>query len=153
MSETISVHNMFSPGFSLEFSCIELEIQWTICRLYWCRNNRFWQRFTCTYFLLLKRIVLFWRITIEKRTLGKFVHNSTKECILFLQNLIFTDIYKWEISFLHSPTRLSISEKSATYTIKWSYTIIWQVRVFLTYFLFSFQTEYYSKIDTRVRTL
>ena len=27
------------------------------------------------------------------------------------------------------PTRLSISEKSATYTIKWSYTIIWQVRV------------------------
>jgi len=27
------------------------------------------------------------------------------------------------------PTRLLISEKSATYTIKWSYTIIWQVRV------------------------
>ena len=27
-------------------------------------------------------------------------------------------------------TRLSISEKSATYTIKWSYTFIWQVRVF-----------------------
>ena len=26
------------------------------------------------------------------------------------------------------PTRLLISEKSATYTIKWSYTIIWQVR-------------------------
>ena len=24
MSETISVHNMFSPGLSLEFSCIEL---------------------------------------------------------------------------------------------------------------------------------
>ena len=32
MSETISVHNMFSPGLSLEFSCIELVIQWTICR-------------------------------------------------------------------------------------------------------------------------
>ena len=31
MSETISVHNMFSPGLSLEFSCIELVIQWTIC--------------------------------------------------------------------------------------------------------------------------
>ena len=29
---TIFVHNMFSPGLSLEFSCIELEIQWTICR-------------------------------------------------------------------------------------------------------------------------
>ena len=27
MSETISVHNMFSPGLSLEFSCIELVIQ------------------------------------------------------------------------------------------------------------------------------
>ena len=24
MSETISVHNMFSPGLSLEFSCIKL---------------------------------------------------------------------------------------------------------------------------------
>ena len=31
MSETISVHNMFSQGLSLEFSCIELVIQWTIC--------------------------------------------------------------------------------------------------------------------------
>ena len=27
------------------------------------------------------------------------------------------------------PTRLLISEKSATYTIKWSYTIIWQIRL------------------------
>ena len=26
MSETISVHNMFSPGLSLEFSCIELSM-------------------------------------------------------------------------------------------------------------------------------
>ena len=32
VSETISVHNMFSPGLSLEFSCIELVIQLTICR-------------------------------------------------------------------------------------------------------------------------
>ena len=31
---------------------------------------------------------------------------------------------------LLGPTRLLISEKSATYTIIWSYTIIWQVRVF-----------------------
>ena len=30
---------------------------------------------------------------------------------------------------LLSPTRLLISEKSTTYTIKWSYMIIWQVRV------------------------
>jgi hypothetical protein len=28
------------------------------------------------------------------------------------------------------PTRLLISEKSATYTIKWYYKIIWQVRVY-----------------------
>ena len=28
MSETISVHNMFSPGLSLEFPCIEPVIQW-----------------------------------------------------------------------------------------------------------------------------
>ena len=27
------------------------------------------------------------------------------------------------------PTRFLISEKSGTYTIKWSYTIIWQIRV------------------------
>ena len=32
MSEAISVHYMFSPGLSLEFSCLELVIQWTICR-------------------------------------------------------------------------------------------------------------------------
>ena len=32
ISETISVHNMFSQGFSLEFSWIELVIQWSICR-------------------------------------------------------------------------------------------------------------------------
>ena len=31
MSETISVHNMFSPGLISEFSSIELVIQWTIC--------------------------------------------------------------------------------------------------------------------------
>ena len=30
---------------------------------------------------------------------------------------------------LLGPTRLLISEKSATYTIIWSYTIFWQVRV------------------------
>ena len=30
---------------------------------------------------------------------------------------------------LLGPTRLSISKKYATYTIKWSYMIIWQVRV------------------------
>ena len=33
---------------------------------------------------------------------------------------------------------LLISEKSATYTIKWSYTIIWQVRVCIFFFCFYF---------------
>ena len=32
MSKSNSVHKMFSPCLSLEFSCIELVIQWTICR-------------------------------------------------------------------------------------------------------------------------
>ena len=35
-------------------------------------------------------------------------------------------LHKWEKTL---PACLLISEKSATYTIKWSYTIIWQVRV------------------------
>ena len=53
MSETISVHHMFSPGLSLKFSCIELVIQWTIVVILWgifffCKNRSFWQRFTCT---------------------------------------------------------------------------------------------------------
>ena len=33
MSETISVHNMFSPGLSLEFSCIELVCLSSYCGL------------------------------------------------------------------------------------------------------------------------
>ena len=52
--------------------------------------------------------------------------------IFFYQNLIFTLVHKWEkntsYTALLRPTRLLISEKSAIYTIKWSYTIIWQIR-------------------------
>ena len=50
MSETISEHNMFSPGLSLEFSCIELNEQSSVVILWvsWCKNKSFWQRFTCT---------------------------------------------------------------------------------------------------------
>ena len=40
-------------------------------------------------------------------------------------------------------TCLLISEKSVTYTIKWSYTIIWQVRVIM--FGQSNKTECYLK--------
>ena len=46
MSDTISVHNMFSPGLSLEFSCIEQSA--VILWVSWCKNKSFWQRFTCT---------------------------------------------------------------------------------------------------------
>ena len=50
---------------------------------------------------------------------------------IFFQNLIFTYINekKSTYSALLGTTRLLISEKSSTYTINWSYTIIWQVRV------------------------
>ena len=34
------------------------------------------------------------------------------------------------------PTRSLISEKFVTYTIKWSYTIIWQARVNDQYYIF-----------------
>ena len=44
MSETISVHNMFSPGLSLEFNEQSVVILWVS----WCKNKSFWQRFTCT---------------------------------------------------------------------------------------------------------
>ena len=36
MSETVSVHNMFSPCLSLELSCIELVIEWTM-NIFWVR--------------------------------------------------------------------------------------------------------------------
>ena len=51
LSEKNSAHNIFSPGLSLEFSSIELVIQWTMCShialwVSWCKNRSFWQRFT-----------------------------------------------------------------------------------------------------------
>ena len=49
MSETISVHNMFSPGLSLEFNEQSVVILWVS----WCKNKSFWQRFTCTTYPLL----------------------------------------------------------------------------------------------------
>ena len=53
MSETISVHDMFSPGLSLEFSCIEFVIfnEQSVIILWvcWRKNKSFWQRFTCSH--------------------------------------------------------------------------------------------------------
>ena len=42
------------------------------------------------------------------------------------------------------PKCLVISEKSATYTIKWSYTIIWQVRV--QFFVHLFRYNFYFDV-------
>ena len=44
------------------------------------------------------------------------------------------------------PTRLLISEKSGTYTIKWSYTIIWQVKV-LSLFVLSLFYIFLSQLN------
>ena len=49
MSETISVQNVFSPGLSLEFSCIEFEQSVIILWVCWRKNKSFWQRFTCSH--------------------------------------------------------------------------------------------------------
>ena len=50
---------------SLQFSCTELLIQWTIVILLvsWCKKKCFWKRFTCTPLtaLTLKYIVEWWR--------------------------------------------------------------------------------------------
>ena len=46
-----------------------------------------------------------------------------------MQQILLIFGKKTTYTALLGPTRLLISEKYATYTIKWSYTIIWQVRV------------------------
>ena len=50
-------------------------------------------------------------------------------------------------SALLRPTRLLISEKSGTYTIKWSYTIIWQVRVIIAIEKFFFGLAFYEYLE------
>ena len=57
ISETISVLNMFSPGLSLEFSCIELVIQWTICCQYEFHLNCL-EHSTC---------ISFWSVEVKVR--------------------------------------------------------------------------------------
>ena len=83
-------------------------------------------------------LIIFW----EKKYLHNLIRTYT-----FINSEISPSkpdfhLYKWEknpsYTALFRPTRLLISEKSATYTIKWSYTIIWQVRVFVFAFV-SFQ--------------
>ena len=44
-SETIPVHNMFSPGFSLEFSCnCTCNSMNNMSSYCWCKNKSFWQK-------------------------------------------------------------------------------------------------------------
>ena len=59
----------------------------------------------------------------------------TLTCQIIVQQILLFFGEKNTYTTLLGPTRLLISEKSATYTIKWSYTIIWQVRVLTSYLL------------------
>ena len=81
MSETISVHNMFSPGLSLEFLCIELVV---ILWVSWCKNKSFWQRFTCTYLLYLLTYY-YWKL---KRKID-FVSWPAQHFLLVIKKLYF----------------------------------------------------------------
>ena len=53
----------------------------------------------------------------------------TLTCRIIMQQILLIFGKKTTYTALLGPTRLLISEKYATYTIKWSYTIIRQVRV------------------------
>ena len=101
---------------------------------------------------LFSKLILSWKLKIWLRTLTFqiivqqillfFGEKNTYTTILGPTRLLISDIFpstpdshlhKWEknpsYKALLKPTHLLISEKSATYTIKLSYTIIWQVRV------------------------
>ena len=92
-------------------------------------NAQRWE-FTLTCQIILQQILLF------------FGEKNTYTTLLRPISLLISDIFpskpdfhlhKWEknpsYTALSRPTRLLISEKSATYMIKWSCTIIWQVRI------------------------
>ena len=75
---------------------------------------------------------------IKLHTIHSKIKINFEICIKLISNnitIFYPQIYfaiSKQFCFLHGlirSTRLLISEKSATYTIKWSYTIIWQVRV------------------------
>ena len=56
MSETVSVHNMFSPGRAWNFHVLNLQFNEqsvVILWVSWCKNKSFWQRFTC-------KVHIFW---------------------------------------------------------------------------------------------
>ena len=57
----------------------------------------------------------------------------TLTCRIIMQQILLIFGKKTTYTALLGPTRLLISEKSVTYTINRSYTMIWQVRVVSTY--------------------
>ena len=74
----------------------------------------------------------FIRITIDLTRnchISQLYNVHTLTCQIIMQQILLFFEKKNTYTTLLGPTRSLISEKSATYTIKWSYTIIWQVRV------------------------
>ena len=65
--------------------------------------------------------------TDEVAQIGK--HLNTLTCQIIMQQILLFFGGKNTYTALLGPTRLLISEKPDTYTIKWSYTIILQVGV------------------------
>ena len=80
-----------------------------------------------------------WLASLELMTVEKRIPNLSKNCFYFLHNYLVLHVYqileKYLPTKLIGPTRLLISEKTFTYTIIRSYTIIWQVRVLSTHFV------------------
>ena len=119
-SETIFVHNMFSPGFGLEFSCIELVIQWTICCHIVCWFMQKYELLTMIYLPVLPKIwIKQYLIQAKKQSAGfklalRFlffllfhfenkickVQKATKFCEIFtlLLSTVHTDKSKVDIS-------------------------------------------------------
>ena len=101
-----------------------------------------WQNYTTvstlTCQIIVQQILLFFG---EKHT---YTTNTFINLWDFSFKTWFSPIYMRKnpsYTGLLRPARLLISEKSTSYTIKWSYTIIWQVRVlntdlYLSYFEF-----------------
>ena len=90
MSETISVHNMFSPcselGIFMYWTCKFNEQSVVIFGVSWYKNKSFWQRFTCTFFLSIKvveseNIFLYSTYTIKQTIWCQFLVKSMKPCI------------------------------------------------------------------------
>ena len=83
------------------------------------------QEFLCTLAcqIIVQQILLFFG---GKKTYTTLLGPTRLLSLGIFPSKLDFHLHKWEKIL---STRLLISMKSATYTIKWSYTIIWQVRV------------------------